>query len=178
MCENPPFRAAYTALHLRGGDALHEADVVYYQPPLSYYLDAINSSKCERLALVSEPDDVHKSRFNPLRKKIADFCINKGVEVVEVSNSDLRFDISALFRASQVISGSSSLGRELSLASLACETIFSASSELRTEVNLAVVDKYSLGDRAPSIKVFDRFSYPSADEWKNLELRYSWLLNN
>ena len=158
--------------------ALHEADVVYYQPPLSYYLDAIHSSKCERLALVSEPDDTNKGRFNPLRKKIADFCINKGIEVVEVSNSDLRFDISALFGASQVISGSSALGRELSLASPACEAIFSASLELRTEVDLAVVGKHSLGDRAPSISVFEGFSYPSADEWQNLELRYSWLLNN
>jgi len=178
MHQGPPFRAAYTALHLRGGDALHEAGIVYHQPPLSYYLDAIQSSKCERLALVSEPDDSSIDRVNPLRKKILDFCVDKGVEVAVVSNNDLRVDVAALFGASQVISGSSAFGRELSLASLSCEAIFTASSTLRIESDSVIVGKYSLDTLAPSISVFDDFCYPSADEWKNLESRYQWLLNN
>lgn len=176
--EGLPFNDAYTALHLRGGDALHEADIVLYQPPLSYYLNAILSSKCSRLALVSEPDDPLLDRVNPLRTKIFEFCTAKCIEVVEVSNDDFRLDVATLFRASQVIAGTSSLGRELSLASSSCQAIFTPSSELRIESDSELVGKYCLEGLAPSISVVDNFCYPSADEWKNLGLRYQWLLNN
>ena len=176
--EGLPFNDVYTALHLRGGDALHEANIVLYQPPLSYYKNAILSSKCSRLALVSEPDDPLLDRVNPLRTKIFEFCTAKCIEVVEVSNDDLRLDINALFKASQVITGTSSLGSELSLASSSCQTIFTTNSELKIDSHSELVDKYCLEGLAPSISVLDNFHYPSADEWKNLELRYQWLLNN
>ena len=116
--------------------------------------------------------------MNPLRGKILDFCKDKGVKVVLVSNHDLSVDVSALFGVSQVISGSSALGRELSLASLSCEAIYTACSSLRVEVDSGIPGKHSLDAHAPSISVDDDFCYPSPDEWKNLECRYQWLLNN
>ena len=171
------FSEDHSALHLRGGDALHE-DIVYYQPPLSYYLEAIERLACKHLALVSEPDRPEIGRVNPLRGEILSFCEKKGVEVKTFSSSRLSEDAAVLYKANSIISGTSLLGREIGLCSVNCKNLVTPLKELDVPKDSELTSQYGLSNLAPDISVVDIPSYPASDEWKNLEIRYSWLLNN
>ena len=163
-------------IHLRGGDALHNSEMVYHQPPLSYYCNAIRNDGFKTVKLISEPDEPHLNRLNPLREAILRFSNDKGLKVISGSG-DLSDDCANLYNTSNAICGTSALGRELAFASNKCFRVFLPEEEPRY-CNQSIVESYGLIERKPKICYSKKWMYPSDSDWGNLETRYNWLLNN
>ena len=163
-------------IHLRGGDALHNSEMVYHQPPLSYYCNAIENNGFKTVKLISEPDQLELNRLNPLREPILRFCNDKGLKVISGSG-DLQDDCANLYNTSNAICGTSSLGRELAFASNKCFRIFLPEDE-PCYCDQSIAESYGLIERRPEIRYSKKWMYPSDGDWRNLETRYNWLLNN
>ena len=167
---------AAVSIHLRGGDALHNEDLIYHQPPISYYLDSIIDTDARSVELVSEPDNPYLGRINPLREKISKFCSDKGIKL-EVASEGLSDDCRRLFNSRTSICGSSALGRELALASEGCQVLY-LPNERPAHERLDVTEKFNLIEKMPRITYAKQWTYPPDQDWLNLESRYNWLLSN
>jgi hypothetical protein len=120
---DPRVREDDLVLHFRAGDLFHHPVAHYGQPPLAYYLAAIEREKPSRTWLVFE------NLANPCIDAAEAWLQRRGLELVTQSGS-LEEDLRVLLSARRLVIGQGTFGSSVAMLSAHLRRLYTFKSEL------------------------------------------------
>lgn len=124
---DPRVRENDLVLHFRAGDIFHHPVAHYGQPPLAYYLAAIEREQPSRTWLVFE------DRANPCIDAADAWLQRRGLEVV-IQSGSLEEDLRVLFSARRLVIGQGTFGSSVAMLSTRLRRLYTFKSELWDEL--------------------------------------------
>jgi hypothetical protein len=117
-------------LHFRAGDVFHHPVAHYGQPPLAYYLAAIEREKPSRTWLVFE------DRANPCIDAAEAWLQRRGLEVV-IQSGALEEDLRVLLSARRLVIGQGTFGSSVAMLSTHLRRLYTFKSDLWDDLRLS-----------------------------------------
>lgn len=161
-------------IHLRSGDVFSEASPYdkLGQPPLSYYIMAIEHYAPEAVLMV------HEDNLNPVIQLLQDYLNDRGLPNSSASSGDLRSDVLAIAHASALVmsrgtfaKGIVALRDTLKTCYLFCEQYCSEIDQVSGFVD-ASVDLYNIYDANGDYARDVLFSWAGSDHQKQMMREY------
>jgi len=130
---DPRVREHDLVLHFRAGDVFHHPVAHYGQPPLAYYLAAIEREKPSRTWLVFE------DRANPCIDAAEAWLQRRGLEVV-IQSGALDDDLRVLLSARRLVIGQGTFSSSVAMLSTHLRRLYTFKSELWDDLRLPDVE--------------------------------------